>query len=213
MRSILLGLIFAGCAAAALPYRFLLVVGNQWEDDASFLIERPSELQITAALLKSWGLPFDIMRLDQQLLDRYHLLERDGTPRYGTIVWDAAEIKGRDISLLADLNAQGVSVIILGDTVKTPEIARLAGLRYISNYKAYDDAVFEKGHFITRPLAGREKELLANVGFSYEGMKVVPDEAKVIARRGAAPFITVREDAGRGRVAWLGVERTVSQFQ
>jgi hypothetical protein len=114
---------------AATPYRFLLVAGNQWEDDSSFLIDRPSEFQITAALLKSWGLPFDVMRLDQQLLDRYHLLDRDGRPRYGTIIWNAPEIKGRDISLLADLNAQGVSVVILGDTIKTPEIARLAGLR------------------------------------------------------------------------------------
>jgi hypothetical protein len=64
-----------------------LVATNQWEDPASFLIERSGEFQITAALLKSWGLPFDIMRLDQQLLDRYHLLERDGSPRYGTIIW------------------------------------------------------------------------------------------------------------------------------
>jgi peptidoglycan/xylan/chitin deacetylase (PgdA/CDA1 family) len=213
MRSTLLALIFACSAMAATPYRFLLVAGNQWEDDASFLIDRPSEFQITAALLKSWGLPFDVMRLDQQLLDRYHLLDRDGRPRYGTIIWNAPEIKGRDISLLADLNAQGVSVVILGDTIKTPEIARLAGLRYVSDYKAYDDANFDPGHFITRPLVGREKELLANVGFSYEGIKVVPERAKVIGRRGAAPFVTVSEEAGRGRVAWLGVERTVAQFQ
>src|SRR5713101_7147822 len=102
MRSISLALICACCAAAAPPYRFLLVVGNQWEDPASFSMERSGEIQITAALLKTWGLPFDVMRLDQELLDRYHLLERDGSPRYGTIIWDAADLKDRDISLLAD---------------------------------------------------------------------------------------------------------------
>jgi peptidoglycan/xylan/chitin deacetylase (PgdA/CDA1 family) len=213
MRLILLALTFACCAVAALPYRFLLVAGNQWEDPASFLIEHSGEFQITAALLKTWGLPFDVMRLDQELLDRYHLLERDGSPRYGTIIWDAAGPEDRDVSLLANLNAQGVSVVILGDTIKQPKVARVAGLRYVSDYKSYDQAVFDTNHFITRPLAGREKELLANVGFSYGGIKVVPESAKVVARRGAAPFITVVDTAGRGRVAWLGIERTTAQFQ
>src|ERR1039458_7469774 len=179
MRSLLLGFVFACCAVAAPPYRFLLVVGSQWEDDASFLIERSGEFQVTAALLKTWGLPFDVMRIDQELLDRYHLLERDGSPRYGTIIWDAADLKDRDIGLLAELNAQGVSVVILGDTIKHPVLARLAGLRYVADYKAYDQAVFDAGHFITRTLAGREKELLANVGYSYSGINVVPERATV----------------------------------
>jgi hypothetical protein len=201
------------CSAVAAPYRFLLVIGNQWDDDASFVIDRPSEFQITAALLKTWGLPFDIVRLDQQTFDRYHLLDRDGHSRYGAIIWDAPEVKGRDIGLLADLNAQGVSVIILGDTIQKAEIARLAGLRYISEYKGIDQARFDPAHFITRALAGREPELLAHVGYSYSGLKVAPEGAKPIAFRGAAPFVTVREEAGRGRVVWLGVDRSVAQFQ
>ncbi|MGH9665050.1 MAG: hypothetical protein ACRD9L_11555, partial [Bryobacteraceae bacterium] len=126
--------------------------GDQWEDEASFLITRPSEFQITAALLKTWGLPFDIVRLDQQALDRYHMLDRDGNPRYGTIIWDAPEVKGRDLGLLADLNAQGASFVLLGDTIRTPEIARLAGLRYVSGYRAIDPAQFDPAHFITRAL-------------------------------------------------------------
>ena len=51
MRSTLLALLLA-CSAVAAPYRFLLVAGNQWDDDASFVIDRPSEFQVTAALLK-----------------------------------------------------------------------------------------------------------------------------------------------------------------
>lgn len=213
MRSILLALTVSCCCAAAPPYRFLLVVGDQWEDPSSFLIERSGEFQITAALFKTWGLPFDVMRLDQELLDRYHLLERDGSPRYGTIIWDAGVLKDRDIGLLAELNAQGVSVVILGDTIKHPVLARLAGLRYVADYKAYDQAVFDAGHFITRTLAGREKELLANVGYSYSGINVVPERATVIARRGALPFITVLDTAGHGRVAWLGIERSSALLQ
>jgi hypothetical protein len=190
------------------------------QDDASFLIDRPSESQLTAALLKTWGLPFDIMRLDQQALDAYHLLDRDGHPRYGTIIWDAPEIKGRDIGLIADLNAQGVSFLILGDSIKAAEVAGLAGLRDISDYKAIGQARFDTGHFITRALVGREKELLANVGFSYTGFKVLTEAAKAIAFRCAAPFLTVREDPGSGRVVWLAqgyavyaeYERTVILF-
>jgi hypothetical protein len=212
MRSILLALLLIGSAAAAAPYRFLLVTGNQWEDDASFVVERPSEFQITAALLKTWGLPFDILRLDQQLLDRYHMLDRDGQPRYGTIIWDAADINKRDISLINDLNAQGVSFLFLGDTIKDPTVARLVGLRYVSEYKAYDQARFDSAHFITRGLAGREKELVADAAYSYLGLKVVLETAKPIAFRGAAPVLTVREEGSRGRVAWLGVERSASQF-
>ncbi len=147
MRSKLFALaLLAGAATAATPYRFLLVAGHQWDDDASFVIDRPSEFQVTAALLKTWGLPFDIVRLDQQNFDRYHLLDRDGNSRYGTIIWDAPEVKGRDIGLLADLNAHGVSVVILGDTIQKAEIALMAGLRYVSEYKGIDLARFDAGH-------------------------------------------------------------------
>src|ERR1041384_172138 len=99
MKRILLFLALACAASAAPPYRFLLVIGNQWDDDASVLIERSGEFQILAALLKTWGLPFEILRLDQQRLDRYHLLERDGTPRHGTLIWDAGadQLKGKNL--------------------------------------------------------------------------------------------------------------------
>lgn len=214
MRSLLIGFVFACCAVAAQPYRFLLVVGNQWEDDGSFLIERSGEFQVTAALLKTWGLPFDILRLDQQRMDRYHLLERDGSPRYGTIIWDVpADLKGQDLSLLSELNQQGVAVVVLGDAIRNSEAARLAGLQFVSEFKAYDQASFDGSHFITRGLVGREKELLANVGYSFDGMKVLPQEATVVAKRGAAPFLTVLERPGRGRVAWLDAERSVAQMQ
>jgi hypothetical protein len=193
MRTTLLAVVLA-CSATAAPYRFLLVAGNQWDDDASFVIDRPSAF-VGADLLKTWGLPFDIVRLDQQNFDRYHLLDRDGHSRYGTIIWDAPEVKDRDISLLADLNAQGVAVVIVGDTIQKAEIARLAGLRYVSEYKGVDGARFDSGHFITRALAGREPELLANMGYSYSGLKVVLEGAKAIAFA-APPVVTVR---GRGR--------------
>jgi len=40
-------------------------------------------------VVEDLGLPFDILRLDQQRLDNYYLLDREGQPRYGTILWIA----------------------------------------------------------------------------------------------------------------------------
>src|SRR5512133_2245387 len=79
----------AFAAGESLPYRFLLVIGKQWKDPASRLIEAGGEFPVVATLLKTWGLPFDILRLDQQRFDRYYLLDRESRPRYGTIIWDA----------------------------------------------------------------------------------------------------------------------------
>jgi hypothetical protein len=96
------------------------------------VIDEGSEFQVLAALLKSWGLPFEILRLDQQRLDKYHLLDRDGRPRYGTIIWDAGHGEGLDV--LRELVKQhGVSLVVLGDTAAAPEISALAGVRYISD--------------------------------------------------------------------------------
>lgn len=138
MRVLLIALILActGFAAESLPYRFLLVIADQWEDDSSFLVERSGDFQVLAALLKAWGLPFDILRLDQQRLDAYHLLDRDGRPRYGAILWDAGpeKLNGADLRLLKELAAQGTALVALGDSVATPEVAELAGLRYVSEY-------------------------------------------------------------------------------
>jgi peptidoglycan/xylan/chitin deacetylase (PgdA/CDA1 family) len=212
MKRILLFLALACAASAAPPYRFLLVIGNQWDDDASVLIERSGEFQILAALLKTWGLPFEILRLDQQRLDRYHLLERDGTPRYGTILWDAPAAE-YDLQLLDELNRQGMSMVVLGDTVAAPVIARLAGLNYVSEYKSQDGLALAGEHFITRGLSGREKELLAGGGYSLGGSKVIPESATVVARRGSVPFVSAREIPGGGRVAWLGIERSTGQLQ
>jgi len=37
----------------------------------------------------------EFLRLDQQRLDKYHLLERDGAPRYGTVMLFGMQVQGR----------------------------------------------------------------------------------------------------------------------
>ena len=76
-------MVFAAQAQTVRPYRFLLVVSDQWKDPASYVIDEDGEFQAVAATLKTWGLPFDVLRLDQQRLDKYHLLDR----RWAATIW------------------------------------------------------------------------------------------------------------------------------
>ena len=53
------------------PYRALLIV-DRWSDPTSMLVDHEKDdFQPVAALLKAWSVPFDILRLDQQHLDKY----------------------------------------------------------------------------------------------------------------------------------------------
>ncbi|MEK7403752.1 MAG: hypothetical protein AAB225_01460 [Acidobacteriota bacterium] len=207
------------CGLAAdlppLPYRFLLVISDQWKDPASYVIEEGGEFQTIVALLKSWGLPFDILRLDQQRLDKYHLLDRDGRPRHGAIIWDAgpAQLEGRNVGLVPELvREHGVSVVVLGDAVAPAEISALAGVRYVSDFISTDNLKLEGEHFISRGLSGRENGFLPE-GAYWPGHKAVAGAASTVMSRGPHPFLTVREVEGGGRVAWLGAHRGSNQLQ
>ena len=54
------------------PYRVLVIIGDQWTDPMSYHID-PSRVEGTDFLdvvnmLKIWGVPFDVLRLDEQRL-------------------------------------------------------------------------------------------------------------------------------------------------
>jgi len=181
---VLLTLALAFAASGARPdppYRFLLVVSDQWKDPASFVIEDGGEFPALAALMKSWGLPFDILAWTSNGLDRYHLLDRDGRPRYGTIIWDpgrATSAKG--IELLPELvKRHGVNLVVLADTAAVPEAAELAGVRYVSDFISADSLALAREHFITRGLDGREKSFLPE-GKYWPGNKVAAEGAAVL---------------------------------
>jgi hypothetical protein len=199
-----------------LPYRFLLVISDQWKDPASYLIDGGGEFQVLASLLKTWGLPFEILRLDQQRFDRYYLFDRDGQPRFGTIIWDAGPggmVEGKDISLLPRLVKEtGMNLVILGDTVQLPELSSLAGLSYVSEYRLTDAVNFSGDHFITRGMAGREKDLLTGTSWEVPGSKVEAKDASVLVKRLHLPFLTAKEYSGGGRVVWLGAHRGSTQI-
>src|SRR5437016_6397568 len=135
------------------------------------------------------------------------LIDREGRPLYGTIIWDAdpSGLEGKDLSFLPSLVKDfGVNLVILGDTVSAPEVANLAGLDYISEYRLGDGLTFAGEHFITRGVAGRDSDFLAGTGWEISGSKVAPKEATVLAKRAHLPFLTVREFAGAGRAVRFG---------
>ena len=201
-----------GAGNPNLPYRFLLVIADQWKDPASYVIEEGGEFHTIAALMKSWGVPFDIVRLDQQRLDQYHLLDRDGRPRYGTIIWDAAPADF-DASLVRELvKRHRVNLVVLADTVGVPAISDLAGVRYLSEFVSGDSLRQAHDHFITRGLNGREKAFLPE-GRYWPGNKVIAEGSTVLLTRGPHPFLAVKEWMGGGRVAWLGAHRVNHQIR
>ncbi len=217
MRSLLflalLGFLPVNSSAAEppLPYRFLVVIGDQWKDPSSRLIEPGGEFPASVTLLKTWGVPFDILRLDQQRFDRYYLMDRDGHPRYGTIIWDAAgtfEIAGERRLLTTLVQDYGLGLVALGDAVANPEVATLAGLRHDGGKPAAGEVAWTGPHFVTRGLTGREREL-ADVTRQPTG--VSPAGATILATRGAQPLLSVRNQGG-ARVAWLDAERGTSRF-
>ena len=133
----LLAWLLCCCPLWSTPYRFLIVISDEWKDPASCIIEGNSQFATVAALLKTWGLPFDILRLDQERLDNYYLLDREGQPRYGTIIWLANPdvLGGKELKQINTLvRDDGVNLVALGDAVRTAEIAGLAGVSQISEY-------------------------------------------------------------------------------
>ncbi len=99
-------LLVAAETQAAKPFRVLVVIGDQWKDPASFMVERAAptgeysgyfkypevygenDFHQLMILMKSWGIPFDVVRLDQQFLQESMFTDMYGDPMYGTIIWD-----------------------------------------------------------------------------------------------------------------------------
>ena len=115
---------------------------------------------------------------------------------------------------MAELDREGVSFVALGDTMAAPDDrARWPGVRFVSDYKAYEQAHLRRRPFITRGLEGRGKELLAGVGYS-----LLMGSGYVRGGNGAgpardAPYLTVARRPARGRVAWLGVDAVPRSYR
>jgi len=159
---------FALSAASAKPYRVLLVIGDQWDDPGSYNIDSTrvsgEDFRDVVTMLKIWGIPFDILRLDQQRLQINRFLNGIAQPNYACMIWmaDPDKLKGYSANYNALHRAvqdYGMSLIALFDYIKTPDVAELLGVDYkdVATTAAKDKKdsfAISKEHFITAGLVG-----------------------------------------------------------
>ena len=57
------------------------------------------------------------------------MLDRQGRPLHGTILWNTGElkVKEQDLEVLEELVRQGTSVVLVGDAIANPAPGRVGG--------------------------------------------------------------------------------------
>jgi hypothetical protein len=180
----------------------LLVVAS-WGDPSSQVITDKDSFQPVAALLKAWSVPFDIFRLDQQVLGASYLFDRSRNPRYGTVLWlaDLPSYAGKNLAVLAEAVQQGTSIIIAASRFNDAGLERILGLHYLADYRAPDPILRGPAHFITRELAGDKKpEHEQSLHFSVECQG-----AQALISQGRHAVLTVYEPSPESAAIWIGV--------
>lgn len=198
------------------PNRVLLVIDQQWLDPSSQVIDQDQAqtpfLEL-AGLLSAWNVPYDVLRLDQQRLDIHYFLDCDARPLYGCILWLADLAKaapGHDdtAGLRRAVEEFGISLVLLGGSVQSPELAALAGLEadghFVSLMKSW-----KTGMRVTadHPLVDGLETIPARDRWAMEYwrvQRVKATAAQVLAEHDNFAAITVRELTPDRHVLWIG---------
>src|SRR4030043_793954 len=121
------------------PLRVLIIIGDQWTDPMSYNIDprrvTGTDFLDVVNMLKIWGIPFDILRLDEQRLQINRFLDGEARPNYGCVIWmaDPDKLKGNSANyqtLTRAVREYGISMIALFDNIKTKPVADLVGVDY-----------------------------------------------------------------------------------
>jgi len=190
------------------PYRVLLVISEQWKDPQSFLIADGGEFQTMVTLFKSWGIPFDILRLDQRVLDANDILDMQRRPRYGAIVWDVDsdhKIRPQNFEVLREsVERHHISVIAIGNRIKFPAVQELLGIKYRAEHlhsSHIENAA--PASFLLRDLPKDLDEGGPKLPFRKR-VQVQITSAQTLATQGGMPVITLRELNPTTRAIWIG---------
>lgn len=193
------------------PYRVLLVIADQWKDPTGTLIAGGGEFQEMVTLLKSWGVPFDILRLDQERLSLRRFLDLKGAPRYGAVIWDADQTRAfleQDYGVLAKaVRDCHIGLIAIGDRIREPVIQELLGVNYLACHPHSSDLRIAAQDFLTRglpdPLDGGDGPA------AYKArVQVEVGAARVLVRQGDFAQVTVRDIHPDTRAIWIGGDVT-----
>jgi len=153
---------------AVKPFRVLIIIGDQWTDPLSYNIDtrrvKGEEFIDVTTMLKIWGIPFDVLRLDQQRLQINRFLDGEARPNYGCVIWMANPRKLEGYSahyqtLKTVVEDYGISMIALFDNIVTKDVADLVGVGYQGIQSIEQNENAEKftipgNHFITHDAAG-----------------------------------------------------------
>jgi len=119
------------------PYRVLVIIGDQWTDPMSYNIDptrvKSEDFLDVVTMLKIWGIPFDILRLDEQRLQINRFLDGEAKPNYGCVIWMANPdvlqgFSANYATLRSAVEEYGISMIALFDNIKTQPVADLIGV-------------------------------------------------------------------------------------
>jgi hypothetical protein len=150
------------------PYRVLIIICDQWTDPMSYNIDptrvKDEDFLDVVTMLKIWGVPFDILRLDEQRLQINRFLDGEARPNYGCVIWmaDPDKLKGYSANyetLARAVNGYGISLIALTDYIKTDAVAKIIGVNYKNVSKMQlggndEKFVVSGNHFVTSQAAG-----------------------------------------------------------
>lgn len=195
------------------PYRVLLVVGR-WNDPAGLFVDsQADDFQPVAALLKSWLVPFDILRMDQQQLDASYLFERSGTIRYGLIIWlaDPASYEAWNLESLREAVHAGTSLLAAGSRVLHPVLEELLGLKFKEVYTSVEAFRVVRPHFITRELASKRMDPWKLWTLDTDNrLWVETRTAEVLIAQERHPVMTARPAGPGSSALWMGIQRPAS---
>jgi hypothetical protein len=208
------------------PFRVLVIIGDQWEDPMSYLVSRPGPLEEYSGnfnypempgpvdffhlmiMLKSWGIPFDVVRLDQQFLDRNMFLGMDGKPKYGTVIWDvnrSDKLLHPDYSIVRDMvENHGIGLIALADRIFPAEIQSVLGIKYKGSWESRTAMEVEGVHFLTRGLNPVFEANLGSPNYRKRHQVDVLQGTTTIVRQGDHPQSTCRVLESGSRTVWIG---------
>jgi PKD repeat protein len=204
------------------PFRVMVVIDIDWYSDPQSYVESSSwAFHDVVTLLKLWSIPFDILRLDNNLLNITEFIDAEGKPKYGVIIWNCRQdrfgptsaLGTRDWSVLETVVVNyGISLIALANTILEPHIQGLLGINYmdlrssICWYDMNDSFLITRDHFITR---GYNGTTIDSVTMGRQGSHVRFDAAKatVLGSQGPWPQLAVRDLNESTKAVWIGGNR------
>jgi len=189
--------------------RALVIADSRARDGQVF--RSPGELRDSIALLTLWQIPFDIVRLDTQTLQKSTFVDREGRARYGVILWtarhDLLPHEFKDGEIIRDaVEKSHISLIAFGDRIDNPQVQALLGVHPGEWHQL--DASLELSaadHFIT--CVGHPVPELPDLPCFQGTTKVdVDPTAEVLLQAGPFPLLTARTiDTATGtRAVWIG---------